>query len=241
VQSRAMDAMSDGFSPLGPRPGPRPRTVSSMSAKSWYEDGAAVEDLGPAEGVAMKPMDVAKECPEILADIKPHTKEARTDPVLVSLLAQVRQLSEDCFHEDCLGGCSKRGGWRITLLVSHLPVGAGAVLLGFIVYRLKSDLHILSVAKLAVAEACRRRGYGRQLVLWAVHHVKQMPDIWRIGLASLAESVPFYQHIGFRRIHVITSKSEEDSLFPGQVYMELRMRKGRCGGGGCSGVARCGR
>jgi len=198
------------------------------SALSWYDDGVAVEDIGPPDKAY-----VEVHTPQVLADIKPHIKETRADPALVSLLEQAKTLSEDCFYEDCLEGCSKRGGWRISLLASGLETGAEAVLLGFIVFKLKTHLHCLSVAKLAVPECFRRRGYGRVLVLAIVQHAKLLNEINCIGLAALPDAVTFYQRLGFKRMHEITAKdaAEDSDLFPGQIYMEFAMRKKRGGGG----------
>lgn len=215
--------------------GPCARLVRAESSQSWYEDALAVEDVAPPDPACVSEAEEAGDEPEIIADLKPHTAEVRANPALQSLLRQAKELSEDCFYEDCTEGCSKRGGWRLTLLASGMEEGSGATLLGFLVFRLKPDLSmpVLSVSKLAVPEAFRRRGYGRKLTIWATQYAKTLPMIQCIGLSSLPDAVTFYQHLGFRRMHVIKAKEDvaeqDDDLIPGQVYMEFKIK--RPGGG----------
>lgn len=163
----------------------------------------------------------------ILTDVKPHAEENQSDPAMFALLAQARQLGQECFKgKDCLDGCSKRGGWRINLLAEGLDRGAAASLLGFVIYRLKPDVRALSVYKLAVPEQYRRHGYGKLLMLGLVQQAKQLPEIDRVSLASLAGAISFYQRLGFKKLHTITEKDATDTAFPGQVYMELRTKGG---------------
>eukprot|EP00930_Biecheleria_cincta_P030480 TRINITY_DN21113_c0_g1_i1.p1 TRINITY_DN21113_c0_g1~~TRINITY_DN21113_c0_g1_i1.p1 ORF type:complete len:243 (-),score=55.88 TRINITY_DN21113_c0_g1_i1:385-1113(-) len=165
--------------------------------------------------------------PVILTDVKPHAEDSQSDPAMFALLAQARQLGQECFKDkDCLSGCSKRGGWHINLLAEGLDHGAAASLLGFVIYRLKPDVRSLSVYKLAVPEQYRRHGYGKLLMLELAQQAKQTPDIDRVSLASLAGAISFYQRLGFKRLHTITEKDATDTAFPGQVYMELRTRGG---------------
>eukprot|EP00747_Dinoflagellata_sp_TGD_P180863 gnl/TRDRNA2_/TRDRNA2_34026_c0_seq1.p1 gnl/TRDRNA2_/TRDRNA2_34026_c0~~gnl/TRDRNA2_/TRDRNA2_34026_c0_seq1.p1 ORF type:complete len:331 (+),score=62.77 gnl/TRDRNA2_/TRDRNA2_34026_c0_seq1:56-1048(+) len=219
-------------------PSLRGRCYSTMSTKSWFDDAeaaVAIEDLGPPDPLVLEAASEAgedlQEEPQILADLKPHTKEVRDDPATASLVEQTRVLSNECFEENCLDGCSKRGGWRITLLVSGLNAGADARLLGFIVFRLKPALGCVSVAKIAVPEVYRRRGYGRRLVQWVIDFTKGLSEINCVGLAALPEAVPFYRRLGFKSSHEITAKDceEDEDLFPGQIYMELKwkIRKAR--------------
>eukprot|EP00747_Dinoflagellata_sp_TGD_P030244 gnl/TRDRNA2_/TRDRNA2_134495_c0_seq2.p1 gnl/TRDRNA2_/TRDRNA2_134495_c0~~gnl/TRDRNA2_/TRDRNA2_134495_c0_seq2.p1 ORF type:complete len:376 (+),score=94.26 gnl/TRDRNA2_/TRDRNA2_134495_c0_seq2:145-1272(+) len=236
----ASDAKTRCSPPSSPSHGPQARRTPAssphicqrgrcLSSSSWYDDeeaAVAVEDVMPAdpEIEAANPM---TDEPEYLADVKPHSPEARDNPAIASLLMQVRQLSDDCFSEDCLLDCSKRAGWRVTLLATNIQGGADAVLLGFIVFRIKPQLHCVSVAKIAVPEAYRKRGFGRRLVKWAIDYTKALPDINHCSLASLPEAVNFYKRLGFKKMHEITAKTaeEEEDLFPGQIYMELRTRK----------------
>lgn len=181
-------------------------------------------------------LDVEAEDLQVIVDVKPHSPEATGCPSMMSLLAQVKELSKECFEDNCLDGCSKRGGWHVTLLAGMGPekevdvTAKPKLLLGFVVYRLKPNLHVLSVAKLAVPQVYRRRGYGRQLISWAIQYVKKLPEISCVSLASLPEAVPFYQRLGFRKLHVITDTTEgHEDYIPGQVYMEFPTRKGKSG------------
>jgi len=202
-----------------------------LSSRSWYEDAVNIEDVQPPEIESSEPALVLAELvsPVIIPDIKPHTQEIRGDPVMQAVLRQVRVLSNDCFLEDCLDGCSKRGGWRVSILAAGMESEDTAVLLGFIVFRLKTVVGCLSIAKLAVPESFRRRGYGRQLVQWSVDWAKTQPDIKSVALSSLAGAVTFYQRLGFKKLHEITAKDktdDDDPYFPGQMYMECRIRRG---------------
>lgn len=169
--------------------------------------------------------------PELLEGVKPHSQEVKDDPDVLCLLNQVRILSQECFLEDCLEHCSKRGGWRLTLLVARpkeMRLGpVQTVLLGFIVYRLKPELGVFSVAKIAVPSALRRHGFGRQLMMWGMLAAKRDQQIGCISLSALPQAVSFYQRLGFKKMHEITAKDDENALFPGQVYMELKMKKSR--------------
>jgi len=210
-------------------------TCSVLSTKSWFEDGVAVEDAVPPDKALVKEAALTTEEPVILADVKPFSEQSRSDPAMVALLEQVRVLSEDCFDDDCLKGCSKRGGWKLTLLASRLETGPGAMLLAFLVYRLKPDQECLSVSKLAVPEDHRRLGYGQKLISWSIQHAKGLQDISRVGLSSLAAAVKFYQRLGFKKLFDLTPKDcqDDEEYFPGQVYMEFRIKKprNRLGGG----------
>lgn len=83
------------------------------------------------------------------------------------------------------------------------------------------------MAKLAVPEQHRRRGFGRLLMLWAQKQARENMQISSISLSALPEAVKFYQRLGFKKLHEITSKDDELALFPGQVYMELSTRRGK--------------
>lgn len=60
------------------------------------------------------------------------------------MLEQVSALGSELFNEDPLGGCSKRGGWRL-----HVAVGQRSSepleLMGFIVFRLKVERQALKL------------------------------------------------------------------------------------------------
>merc|ERR1711907_553404 len=100
-----------------------------------------------------------------------------------------------------------------------------------IVYRLSPQKNTMGIAKLAVPEQYRRFGFGRQLIAWSVQYAKALKDIHILSLCSLPKAVNFYRRLGFKKIREITEASEDDSLIPGQIHMELktgRAAKLRC-------------
>lgn len=200
---------------------PRPVSKDSLCSDRSTAPGSSVDECSEQSQIGVENDSV------ILTDVKPHAEENQSDPAMFALLAQARQLGQECFKDkDCLACCSKRGGWRINLLAEGLDRGAAASLLGFVIYRLKPDVRALSVYKLAVPEQYRRHGCGKLLMLGLVQQAKQLPEIDRLSLASLAGAISFYQRLGFKKLHTITEKDATDTAFPGQVYMELRTKGG---------------
>eukprot|EP00933_Yihiella_yeosuensis_P064110 TRINITY_DN67449_c0_g1_i1.p1 TRINITY_DN67449_c0_g1~~TRINITY_DN67449_c0_g1_i1.p1 ORF type:complete len:259 (+),score=60.05 TRINITY_DN67449_c0_g1_i1:68-844(+) len=173
---------------------------------------------------AVREEDVALEAwfaelkPVVTSDVKPFNQSS--DPTIAALLSQVLELGQECFHEDCLKDCSKRGGWRLSLLSSG--TGADALLLGFVVYRLRPEVRALAIAKLAVPDRFRRRGFARMLMQDLMQTAKKMPEIDCVSLASLPLAITFYQRLGFKKLHTITAKDDASCAFPGQVYMEFK-------------------
>lgn len=145
-----------------------------------------------------------------------------SDPATWCLLQKARFLAKEIFLDDCRG--MRRAGWKMTLLASDLEAGNQATLLGFILYRIEESSRgsCISVAKLAVPEEYRGYGYGRKLMDWAEDFAKQQPvPLRRFELVSLQSAVPFYEHLGFRRVRSIVKAGEKDDIFfPGQIHME---------------------
>lgn len=197
---------------------------------------ASTEAPSPCEKqVTQKKKERPKIARELLVDLKPHAKEVRQDPRLAALLVQAKTLSEDCFDEDCSEGCSARGKWRLTILAG-LECDEPA-LLGFIVWKMMPQRGCMSIAKVAVPEAYRGWGFGRELMSWATQYAKTNKEVEMLSLSSLPKAISFYQRIGFKKLHEIKEKSEDENLVPGQFYMEFRVRKGaaRASNGGKSG------
>eukprot|EP00442_Polarella_glacialis_P020064 CAMPEP_0115091958 /NCGR_PEP_ID=MMETSP0227-20121206/26442_1 /TAXON_ID=89957 /ORGANISM="Polarella glacialis, Strain CCMP 1383" /LENGTH=246 /DNA_ID=CAMNT_0002483609 /DNA_START=177 /DNA_END=917 /DNA_ORIENTATION=+ len=201
------------------------------SSTCWSVSKSSSQDLRQEEALlstdASEPLLDLE--PVMITDLKPFAPEVQSDPEKAALLALVRDLGQECFREDCLEGCSKRGGWRINILAAGLGQGAGVSLLGFVVYRVKPEVHALTVAKLAVPAIYRRKGYGRVLMADLVQQAKSLPEIDVVSLASLQEAITFYHSLGFKRKQAITAKDETVSLVPGQVFMERRVGSGRSG------------
>merc|ERR1719171_3211123 len=84
----------------------------------------------------------------------------------------------------------------------------------------------MSIAKVAVPEMYRRCGFGRELMSWAMLYAKTNKEVEMLSLSSLPEAISFYQRIGFKKLHEIKERCEDDNLVPGQFYMEYRVKKG---------------
>jgi len=209
-------------------PPPGRRLASGL----WEDDPVAVEDM------AARPRPAREEA-EILADVQPFTPASRASPRLRKLVRATSELSMEAFKTDVLEGVSRRGKWKLTLLVR--PENAATEdaghdpwegLLGFIAYKLKPQVQSISIAKLAVVPERRGRGHGHRLVQWCISLAKKSRDLVYLSLTSLPQAVRFYTRAGFRHIDVDLSKvdpiTEDDMEYvEGQVYMEYRCK--RCG------------
>eukprot|EP00928_Gymnodinium_smaydae_P029212 TRINITY_DN22068_c0_g1_i1.p1 TRINITY_DN22068_c0_g1~~TRINITY_DN22068_c0_g1_i1.p1 ORF type:complete len:408 (+),score=119.99 TRINITY_DN22068_c0_g1_i1:60-1283(+) len=177
-----------------------------------------------------------REALEVIPNISPASEATRNDSRLKELLKQVSELSLDIFAEDPLknGGVSKKSGWRLSILARPIPVDPENAppeepteLLGFMVFRFRPDMQCLSVAKIAVPEKHRGRGFGRRLMEWVTKYAKQQSDLQYLSLSSLPEAVKFYQAFGFKKVKVDAVKEHDEDLIEGQEYMEYRLRGGR--------------
>lgn len=136
------------------------------------------------------------------------------DARVTALLEQTRELSTLTFGEDALLMCSKKQGWKLTLLASEDM----EILCGFLIGKVISGT--LSVAKLAVPSKFRGRGFGTLMVDDCCKQAKKHSDLYEVGLSSLASSISFYKRLGFKGLPQI--KVETD--VPGQLYMEKKLR-----------------
>lgn len=160
-------------------------------------------------------------------------KSSNLRPSLLELLDAIRALSHACFDEDVTQLINKKTGWKLNLLVTQNETR----LLGFLSYRVSVQSNSLEIAKVAVCKDCRRMGYGRRLVKNILLSAKKFgSSVHYVSLSSLPESISFYQRLGFKRhddvkfTRATTNKNEE--ITPGQVYMEMRIRKAGGKGGG---------
>jgi len=157
---------------------------------------------------------------QVIPNVNLKSGASQSDPATWWGLQAARTLSQEIFLEDCLETC-RRSGYQITLLASNLQGGPDVALHGFVVFKLEEKEHCVSIAKLAVPVKDRKRGYGRKLIQWAVEFAKQQPQVRRFSLVSLATSVGFYEHLGFRRVRKATAEDVQDDIFfPGQIYMD---------------------
>mmetsp|Transcript_41508 Transcript_41508/g.87998 ORF Transcript_41508/g.87998 Transcript_41508/m.87998 type:complete len:230 (+) Transcript_41508:58-747(+) len=139
------------------------------------------------------------------------------DALMAELVRQVHLLSNDCFQEECLAGKAKH---RLDILASE----DRTQLLGFCVSKFVGGT--LSLAKLAVPETLRGKGYGRTIVTELTKAANKRPEVYEIGLSSLPEAVVFYKRLGFKADMSINMGDDDDDRFiPGQVYMARRLRR----------------
>lgn len=147
---------------------------------------------------------------EFLADVP------IADSKLATQVKRAKEISDELFDEDMISKVSKRSGLRLTLLVTknkHRSV------VGYSIYKFRN--RVLSVGQLAIDTQQQGRGHGRRFVKWLVQLArKQSCEL--VVLSSLAETMKFYQRLGFKR-HTI--KLEGEDYVPGQVYMEYRCSK----------------
>lgn len=154
------------------------------------------------------------------------------DSYMGPLLRQVRDLSQECFSEDCTKMCSVRGGYKINILhgcggaESTVVVSDIYQLFGFITVKVNPTLKCLSIRNVAVPPTARRHGHGRKLVRWAITHARQLPEVHVVSLFSLPDAIEFYQRLGFRKKKMADSGDldEDVSYVPGQIFMEYRLK-----------------
>mmetsp|Transcript_68454 Transcript_68454/g.123356 ORF Transcript_68454/g.123356 Transcript_68454/m.123356 type:complete len:391 (-) Transcript_68454:179-1351(-) len=95
-----------------------------------------------------------------------------SNPDYASLLSQVTALAADCFDdfedgEPTIEAAAKRLGWTVVALVSTNSIGKSQ-LLAYGTYCQESRLGGLYLARVAVPQEHRRKGYASQLVSWMV-------------------------------------------------------------------------
>lgn len=224
------------------------QAAAEAAAKAAADEAAAAKAATDAEAAAAKAAVAKKlaedklaqqrrEALEVLANISPNGKEAQGNARLQELLKQVAGLSQDIFHENCVGGeggVSKKSGWKLTLLARPVPEDPlnappedPTKLLGFIVYRLRPDYQCLSVAKIAVPEEHRSCGFGRYLMDWIVKYAQKQGNLMYLSLSSLPDAVKFYQRFGFKSVNVTAIQEDDSELIEGQVYMEYQLKGGK--------------
>ncbi|KAF4713453.1 Dynein, axonemal, light intermediate chain 1, partial [Perkinsus olseni] len=152
--------------------------------------------------------------------VYPRKPATRSDPVMMKLLAQVKELSEAEFEgENCLEKISGRSPWKLSILAS------GGQLCAFIVYKFVNDRRAFSVGKLAVPKTMRGRGLGTFVMKWVKESCKANPNVDIVTLSSLPAAIKLYKKIGFKKIYTITQSDPDEELVEGQVYMEMNWGK----------------
>ena len=62
---------------------------------------------------------------------------------------------------------------------------------------------VLEIQNLAVARAWQGKGYGKKLIEYVVERYKDPYEILQVGAGDSPLTVPFYEHCGFVRHHVL--------------------------------------
>jgi len=211
---------------------PSMRPCRSPSQR-WQEDPVAVEDLVPATHPP-------KPAFEIIEGIQPFSDGVQSNTRMKEILDEVKALSMDAFEEDALTMVTKKARWKMTLLVRSedgVPQfsldGADLgdedqedpPLIGFVVYKIRTEFESFSIAKIAVVPEHRNQGHGGRLMDWVKSQAKKQKDIKYISLSSLPDAVRFYKKIGFQPVDVNINPADDEVFVEGQVYMEYQVRK----------------
>lgn len=206
-------------SSLGERNRNSPIRSLRRSSSTLEEDPLGVEDLLPAQSPP------AEEKFKWHVDVRPFVSDFSKQYALC--LEQIRELSDECFGENAMEKCSKKGGWHLTVVTEDEE------LLAFITYKMKTEC--LHIGNIAVPVEQRRKGYGKMVIKWAINYARQQAKqhgIIAVSLSALKESIPFYKSLGFALIPV-TGVYDQEGLIPGQEYMEYGIgRKNKKSGGG---------
>lgn len=217
------------------------KAASEAAAEHAKAEAAAAAAATRAEAKAAAEAALARKrrtALEVLANIDPRGEDARNDSRLQELLKQVSDLSMEVFGEDCLQkGVSKKSGWRLSLLARPIPEDPENTppegpnqLLGFLVFRFRPEHQCISIAKIAVPQEKRSKGFGKHLMEWVTKYAQQQGSLQHVSLSSLPEAVKFYQSFGFKAVQVDSLGADDEELVEGQVYMEYRLKPARAGG-----------
>jgi len=196
-------------------------TQSPSSVVDENEAPPASEDLVEAPEVETdEPLPVlsrTKTSTEFIVDLQPQSQKTKADERLQLLCAEVTALSQTAFAEDACKAVSGSSPWRLTLLCCEGQEGLSP-LVGFVVYRLRTDpkFRSLSIAKIAVHPDHRQHGYGSTILSWCISRAKAQKEITAVKLCALAEVVPWYRKRGF--VREMKLEDDEDHE-PGQVAM----------------------
>ena len=62
---------------------------------------------------------------------------------------------------------------------------------------------VLEIQNLAVTQEYQGQGYGRQLIEYVVNRYKDRYEVLQVGTGDSPLTVPFYEHCGFVKHHII--------------------------------------
>ena len=91
---------------------------------------------------------------------------------------------------------------------------------------------VLEIQNLAVAQAYQGKGYGKALIEFVAEHYRDRYDVLQVGTGDSPLTVPFYEHCGFVRDHVIKNyilDHYDHPIFEGgkqlidKVYLRMKL------------------
>lgn len=158
----------------------------------------------------------------ILENVPLDDHSEKTPSELNGFLDKATELSKQVFFEEDSIEKSRNKGWTVTLLTEACREDpTKREFCGFMCHALhrppKAEFHI---ARIAVLEHRRGKGYGRRLMRWALEKCAGMPQsrcAW-ISLSALDEAIPFYEQFGFT--DMTCDNLDDDEHF--QTWMELK-------------------
>ncbi len=91
---------------------------------------------------------------------------------------------------------------------------------------------VLEIQNLAVRQECQGRGYGKQLIEYVVNRFRDRYAVLQVGTGDSPLTVPFYEHCGFIRHHIVKNyiaDHYDHPIFEGgkqlidKVYLRMRL------------------
>ena len=91
---------------------------------------------------------------------------------------------------------------------------------------------VLEIQNLAVAQEYQGKGYGKRLIEYVVNHYKNRYKILQVGTGDSPLTVPFYEHCGFVKHHIIKNyivDHYDQPIFEGgkqlidKVYLRMKL------------------
>ncbi len=73
---------------------------------------------------------------------------------------------------------------------------------------------VLEIKNIAVAPDCRKKGYGRKMIEFIEQHYKQSYKVLKVGTGDSPQTIPFYEHCGFKRSYSIKNFFTENYDHP---------------------------
>ncbi|CAD7958723.1 unnamed protein product [Amoebophrya sp. A120] len=141
-------------------------------------------------------------------DLRPNNRETLSELEL-GLVEQTKQLFNSEFEEDFATQCSKKGGYRLTIMTEKDT----NEVCSFVMYKINPKEKCLSIAHVAVPASKRRRGFGKIMMQWVIKYAKKQPrsNVAFLALSSMPGSIKFHQSLGFKKDKKMMNKSKDSS------------------------------